>query len=683
MLETSVANLFMVGPAYEKRLKKLNIEKVVDFFYHLPHRYQDYSLVSKINRVQAGETVTIQGKIKEIKNEYTKRGKRLQKAIVADQTGQINVIWFNQTFLVNALKTGTAVSLAGKVEFFGSQMMLVSPEYEITPPPRSPRLVGGPPRGCFSLGPIHTGRLVPVYPETYGVSSKWLRSRIAPLINKSLDLLQDWLPEKIKKKHQLIDLKKAIRQIHFPDNHTEAEQAKERLAFEEMFLIHLAAWQRKKQWQKKSLAYQLFIDQEKILEFISRLPFKLTNAQNRSFKEILHDLAGKQPMSRLLEGDVGSGKTVIAAIAMYAVFLNDFQSALMAPTEILASQHYQTIKTLLGPYGVKIGLLTGSRKLTGGFDILIGTHALIHKHAQFKNLGLVVIDEQHRFGVSQRNKLVKKGKAPHILTMTATPIPRTVALTLYGDLDLSLIDEMPPGRVKVKTWVVPPTKRTAGYQWIEKQIKKDKVQAFVICPLIEESDKEKMKDIKAATAEYERLKKVFRELKLGLLHGRLKALEKEKMINKFREGQIDILVATPVVEVGIDIPRATIMIIEDADRFGLAQLHQLRGRIGRRDLPSYCFLFSKIKNLKRLKYLETNAAGMKLAEYDLQLRGPGEILGLKQHGFPDLRAADFTDLNLIKKTRKAAEEIIDNLEDYPLLKKQLTKYIINNHASSS
>ncbi len=676
-LKTPVSQLFMVGPVYVKRLKKLGIERVEGLYYHFPHRYEDYSIISKINRVQPGEKVTIKGKIQSIKNQYTKRGKRLQKAIIEDETGSIGVTWFNQPFLVRALKKGTRVSLSGKAGWFGRKIVFISPEYEII---RSPMT-------------LHTGRLVPVYPETYGVSSKWLRSRIAPLLSKYSHLIKDWLPEKIKEKYNLQGLKEAINTIHFPENKSAASQAKERLAFEEMFLIHLASLSRKRDWQKKSLAYQLFIDQEKILEFISSLPFKLTKAQQRCVKEILTDLSRSQPMNRLLEGDVGSGKTVVATIAMHAVFLNGFQSALMAPTEILAFQHYQTIKTLLESYGVKTELLTGSRKSSklkaqgSKFDILIGTHALIHKHAKFKNLGLVVIDEQHRFGVEQRAQLVKKGKAPHILTMTATPIPRTVALTLYGDLDLSVIDEMPPGKVRVKTWVVPPRKREAGYDWIRKQVEEKKVQAFIICPLIEESEKESMKDIKAATAEYERLKEVFPSLKLGLLHGRLKSKEKEKVIEEFRNDALDVLVSTSVVEVGIDIPKATIMMIEGADRFGLAQLHQLRGRVGRRNLPSYCFLFTEShspKIHKRLGYLEKTNIGMKLAEYDLRLRGPGELLGTKQHGFPDLRAASFTDETLIRKTRKAAEAAIDNLNRLPGLKKKLKSYTIKiTYASSS
>jgi len=679
-LKTLVSELFMVGPVYVKRLKKLGIEKVEDLLYHFPHRYEDYSIISEINKVQPGETVTVRGKIQKIKNEYTKSGKRVQKATVEDETGSIDVVWFNQPFLVRILKSGTLVSLSGKADWFGRKVVLVSPEYEIIKCQITSH---------ETTATLHTGRLVPVYPETYGVSSKWLRSRIAPLLEKYSYLLIDWLPLKLREEYDLQNLKDAVKAIHFPRNKEEAKKAKKRLAFEEMFLIHLTSLVRKRNWQKKGAAHQLFVDQEKILEFIGSLPFELTEAQKRSVRQVLADLAGQQPMNRLLQGDVGSGKTVVATIAMYAVFLNDFQSALMAPTEILANQHYRTIKTLLEPYGLKIELLTGSQRpkilpkerqpKDQKIDILIGTHALIHKYAQFENLGLVVIDEQHRFGVEQRQKLVKKGKAPHILTMTATPIPRTVALTLYSDLDLSVIDEMPPGRIKVKTWVVPPGKRKAGYHWIEEQIKIHQVQAFIICPLIEESLKESMKDIKAAKAEYERLKGVFRGLKLGLLHGRMKSQEKEKTIERFRQGSLEILVSTPVVEVGIDIPKATIMMIEGAERFGLAQLHQLRGRVGRRNLPSYCFLFSSIhstKATKRLSYLEKTNIGMRLAEYDLKLRGPGELLGTKQHGFPDLRTASFTDLALIRTTREAAEKTVDQLNQFPALKRKLKNYII-------
>lgn len=655
----------MVGPTYAKRLEKLGIKTTEDLLYHFPFRYLDYSLVSPIARVQPGELVTIKGEIISIKNEYTKRGKRLQKAIVADKTGEIAAIWFNQPFLIKTLKMGSTVSLSGKIDWFGRKKVLVSPEYEL----------------LKDKATVHTGRLVPVYHETYRLSSKWLRSRIAPLIEKVLPSLKDFLPPKVKKKYELLDLGLALQQIHFPKSQKEIAKAKERLAFEEFFLIHLATLERKKNWQKKKLAFKFKIDQEKILQFLNNLPFELTQAQKRVLREISADLIKSKPMNRLLEGDVGSGKTVVAATAIYLAYLNGTQSALMAPTEILANQHFQTINQILTPLGVKISLLTGGgRKKEEDFDLIIGTHALIHQRASFKKLGLVVIDEQHRFGVEQRGKLIKKGKAPHLLTMTATPIPRTIALTLYGDLDLSVIDEMPPGRQTIKTWVVPPQKRQAAYQWIEKQVKNTPHQAFIICPLIEESTHETMQSVRAATGEYQRLRKqVFPKLKLGLLHGRLKSKEKKAVLTNFQKGKIDILISTPVVEVGIDIPTATIMMIEAAERFGLAQLHQLRGRVGRGGEQSYCLLFTELqgkKILKRLKALERAKTGMELAELDLQLRGPGEVYGTKQHGFFDLRIASFSDLPLIEKTKQAALGILPRLKAYPRLQAKLKQATI-------
>ncbi len=653
----------MVGPTYAKRLEKLKIKTVKDLIYHFPFRYDDLTLISPINRLQPGETATIRGEVVSMKNEYTKSGKKIQKGVIQDQSGEIEVVWFNQPFLVKTIKIGEKYSFSGKVDWFGRKIVMVSPQYEFL------RLEDKP--------TIHTGRLVPVYPETARVSSKWLRSRISPLLGQVLPEVDDFLADKIKKKNDLIDLAQAIKWIHFPENKTQAEKARKRLAFDELFFVQLAGLKRKKEWQKKNLAHQFSVDQEKILEFLSLLPFELTKAQKRCVKEILKDLSKNKPMNRLLEGDVGSGKTVVAAVAAYVAFLNGFQTAVMAPTAILANQHFITLKQMLSSLGVKVELLTGGRKKTKNqFDLLVGTHALIHRRAHFAKLGLAIIDEQHRFGVEQRARLIKRGKAPHILTMTATPIPRTIALTLYGDLDLSIIDQMPPGRKKVKTWVVPPSKREAAYQWISKRIKGTDEQAFIICPLIEES--ESLQSVKAATVEYKRLsKKVFKNLNLGLLHGRMKVKEKDKIIDQFRQGKLDLLVSTPVVEVGIDIPQATIMMIEGAERFGLAQLHQLRGRVGRGQKKSFCLLFTEItkgKAFQRLKAMERVYLGMDLAELDLKLRGPGEIYGTRQHGFPDLRVASFTDLDLIQKSRQVAEELITKLSQSPLLKKALRDY---------
>jgi len=676
-LQDSIEKLPFVGPTYAKRLAKLEIKTIEDLINHFPFRYDDFSLISPIGQVQVGETVTIKGKVESIKNEYTKLGKKIQKATVSDTSGKIEIIWFNQPFLIKTIKVGECYNFSGKADWFGRKIVLISPEYE-----------------KISTISVHTGRLVPVYPETYGITSKWLRSRVKTALDIFGNQIEEFLLPEIIQKENLIGEKEAIFQIHFPKDKFQAQKARERLAFDELLLIQLAGLLRKQEWQKKQLANKFFVDQEKVLEFMGKLPFELTGAQKKAVKEILTDLAKERPMNRLLQGDVGSGKTVVAAVAMFVSFLNGFQSVIMAPTEILANQHFQTLKTILSPFGINVELITSSHKSTSNLqnptsNITVGTHALLYQNLG-QNVGLVVVDEQHRFGVEQRAELIKKtnltdGKIPHLLTMTATPIPRTIALTLYGDLDLSILDEMPVGRQKVKTWVVPPQKRQSAYEWIRKQVEGTCQQAFIICPLIEES--ETLASIKAVTTEFESLSKiVFPDLKLGLLHGRLKTKEKEKVIEDFRHGNLDILVSTPVVEVGIDIPNATIMMIEGADRFGLAQLHQLRGRVGRSNLESFCLLFTENQNpevIKRLKYLENIHVGMELAEIDLKLRGPGEIYGTKQHGYPDLRVASFTDLALIEKTRKAAEYILNfkfkilNLKDSPLNKK-LEKYKIES-----
>src|SRR5680860_216136 len=485
-LNSSVNKASRLYKMYAKRLEKLGIYTFKDFLYHVPFRYDDFSLISKIGSVQAGETVTIRGEIIEISNEYTRRFKKIQKAKVKDKSGEINVIWFNQPYLLKTIRRGDTVSLSGKIE-----------------------------------------------------------------------------------------------KIHFPKDHLESEEARKRLSFDELFLMQLQVIKRKTEWSKniKGFSFKVKENKEKIDDFISSLPFKLTNAQEKVLSEIYLDLGKEKPMNRLLEGDVGSGKTVVSAITMYIAYLNNFQSVLMAPTEILASQHFNTLNNFFSPLGIKVVLVTGNKKISIqdlDFSILVGTHAVLSDKIDYKNLGLVIIDEQQRFGVEQRALIRKKGNNPHFLTMTATPIPRTIALSMYGDLDLSVIDEMPIGRKRVKTWLTPHHKRKDAYKWIEEEIKTNKIQVFVICPFIEES--ETMTTVKAATKELEILKKqIFPNLKLDILHGKLKAKEKEEVLNNFKNKKFDILVATPVVEVGIDVPNATIILIEAADRFGLSQLHQLRG----------------------------------------------------------------------------------------------------------
>lgn len=656
-LNSSTRELSLVGPYYAGRLERLGITTIKDLLYHVPHRYLDFSLSSPISLAQPGEMLTIKGKVIFIKNQYTRFGKKIQICEVEDASGKITVVWFNQPFLVQTLYPGTTVSLAGKIDWFGRKKALVSPEYEVVK------------KGKRQL---HTKGLVPIYPETSGVSSKWLRGRIKEAV-ENIGIVDDFLPEKIRKREKLLGQKEAFVSVHFPKSFGQAEKARQRLAFDELLFLHLNSLRRKIDWQRHEPAQKLEVDSKLIKIFIDSLPFALTPSQEESVNEILTDMKKSFPMNRLLEGDVGSGKTVVAATGAFATFLNGYQTLVMAPTQILASQHFDTLHKLFDPFKIRVNLITSDivKKDLGRADILVGTHSLIHKKAGFEKVALVIIDEQHRFGVEQRAYLVKKAKdksiSPHVLTMTATPIPRTMALTIYGDMDLSTLTEMPLGRRKITTWVVGPKKREAAYKWVEEQIKTKKNQAFVICPLIEESEKETMQGVKAATEEFARLQKVFTSSHLGLLHGRVKGEEKEKVLGAFRKGAIDILVATPVVEVGIDIPSATIMIIEAAERFGLAQLHQLRGRVGRSDKKSYCLVFSEAKSpkvLARLRAMEKGISGFELAELDLTLRGPGEMFGLKQHGFPQLKAASWQDVKAIKRTKVVAEELLKN---YPSL----------------
>ncbi|MCL4397498.1 ATP-dependent DNA helicase RecG [Patescibacteria group bacterium] len=649
-----------VGPAYARKLEKLGIRTARDLLYHLPSRYEDFSLISKIANLQEGETVTVQGKILEIKNVYTKNGFMLQQAKIQDDTGTLDILWFNQRFLTRVLHKDDYVSLSGKVEKNNHKLQLTAPQYEVIYPGK---------------GAIHTGRLVPVYPETEGISSKWLRGKIHTLLEniREVGKINEYLPKVVLEENGLMPLQEAIIKVHFPDNLKQAEEAKKRLAFDELLLAQVQAKVRRDELQKKQVGNKLEIVgvRKDLTALTARLPFELTAAQKKVVNEIYQDLASARPMNRLLQGDVGSGKTVVAALAMLATTLNGFQAALMAPTEILANQHYETLRKL----GMDVGIATGSKKDYQNKGIIVGTHALLSDDLNFKKLGLIVIDEQHRFGVSQRAKLAEKGINPHILTMTATPIPRTIALTLYGDLNLSVLDELPKNRLPVKTWVVPKHKRKAAYEWIKQQ----KTQAFIVCPLIEES--ETLQTVKSAKTEYDYLSKnVFPDLKLGLLHGRMKPKEKDKVLEDFRRGKLDILVATPVVEVGIDIPTATIMVIEAADRFGLAQLHQLRGRVGRADRQSYCLLFTENESeyaVKRLKNLEKINNGMELAEIDLRFRGPGQRFGTAQHGRWDLRIADFSDLDLIERTNQLAQKVTLNLENFPLLRQLLEESKIN------
>ena len=652
-ITNSVGTLPYVGPSYEKKLNKLGITTVKELLYHVPHRYIDFSKDIPISQTKVGDIVTIKGKVGFLKNQYTRSGRKIQMGEVEDSSGKILVIWFNQPFLVRNIFPGERLSLAGKIDWFGRSKALISPMFE---------------KENLS---IHTGRIVPIYPETSGLSSKWLRGRIKYIYDNYQNQITETLPKNILDEVKLAKFPEAIKFIHFPQNMSQAEEGRKRLAFDELLTLQLSSLKRRKEWQKKQVINRLKISNQEVEGFISTLPFILTDSQKKVLEEIKIDLSKKNPMNRLLEGDVGSGKTVIAAISTFIAFSNGFQSVIMAPTQILAEQHYQTFSKLFKKYKARISLITSIKQTTqiGRSDIIIGTHSLIQDKVNFDQVAFVVIDEQHKFGVSQRDKLITKTKgkevAPHLLVMTATPIPRTVALTLYGDQDLSVITEMPKGRIPPTTWVVPQEKRAGAYVWIKNLITREKAQAFVICPLIDKSGSEILSEVKAVKSEFLSLKKIFKGIKLDILHGKIK--DKNSIIDKFRKGKTDILISTPVVEVGMDIPNASIMLIEDADRFGLAQLHQLRGRIGRGLKKSYCLLFSESTSKKtelRLSALKKETSGFKLAEIDLTLRGPGEIFGLKQSGLPELTIARWQDINLIKKAKSVAKKYYTRLSGF-------------------
>jgi ATP-dependent DNA helicase RecG len=705
-LSTPIEQVPRIGPSLQKKLKKLGIKTVKDLIFHFPHRYEDFSNLTKIANVKVGEKACVRGKILAIENTKTwKKRMILTEAIVKDESGAIKVIWFNQPYLINVLKKGDLVSLAGKIAFGRKskrdlpEIYLQSPTFEKIFPEKEL---------------VHTGRIVPIYPETEGLSSKWLRMMIRPLLKKLKDKIEEFLPEEILKKYKLLPIKKAIWQVHFPDSLNLAKKAKERFSFEELFLLQLKILKEKLKLKSKR-AISIPFNLELIKKFIDSLPFELTEAQKKAAYQILKDLEKERPMNRLLQGDVGSGKTVVAILAALEVAKAGYQVALMAPTEILAKQHLKTFSEFLKNFEIEIGLLTSGdcgisnkkvsekelleRVKEGKVKILIGTHSLIQNKVEFKNLALVILDEQHRFGVEQRAKLVQQStignqqstiKIPHLLSMTATPIPRTLALTIYGDLDLSIIDQLPRGRKKVITKAIAPSQREKAYKFIRKEIEKGR-QVFVICPRIEPTDDKRLEnenkqimswaEVKAVKEEYQKLsKEVFPDLKIGMLHGKMKTEEKERIMKDFKDGKIDILVSTSVVEVGIDVPNATIMMVEGAEKFGLAQLHQFRGRVGRGKYQSYCFLFTESpskKTAQRLQAIMECQDGFKLAEKDLEIRGPGEIFGQKQWGIPDLAMASLTDIFLVEKTRNAAKEILEKgwqLKNYPTLKRKLEEF---------
>jgi ATP-dependent DNA helicase RecG len=663
-----VTDLEGIGPHYAKILRKLNISKVGDLLLHKPSKYIDLRKVTEINKCKAGNLVTVKGQITGSNMLRSKRGVDIQIFDIEDSTGKLSLVFFNQKFIFSSLKKGVQVSAAGKIEFFGRKLAIFNPFYEIS-------------NLKSSKMNLHTGRLVPIYPETKGIGSKWLRAKITDAFERIKDKIEDpLLPEDIKT-YRLVSFTDAIGGIHFPQSQVDVKKAIERLSFGEILNITLASRLRKQKWIEISPVNKIKIDSGYIQEFKNLLPFKLTSSQENSIIEIYSDLKNPtKPMNRLLEGDVGSGKTVVAASAIYAAYKNNLKSAVMAPTQILAKQHFDTLKNIFFKTGIKLKLITSQGKEGGleGEDVYVGTHALIYNKSEIKNVSLNIIDEQHKFGVEQRSLLIRKGKeaktAAHILTMTATPIPRTIAMVAYSDLELSVLKELPQGRIPIKTWVVPPKKRSSSYEWIKKKIKETNSQVYVICPLIEESEYEMLSSLKAVTTEYKKIKKEFSGFSVGLLHGRLKNDEKTEILRQFKNDKLDILVSTPVVEVGIDAPNATIMLIEDAQRYGLAQLHQLRGRVGRGNKQSFCLLYTEnptTSALTRLNALKKNLTGFELAELDLKLRGPGELLGTLQHGFAKLNFADWNNKKMIEDAKSLTEKITNNKNLYKNLIKEV------------
>jgi len=673
MLNEPLSQTLRTTKKHIYKLEQLGIRTVKDLIKYFPRTYNDKREFTKIIDIKTDEISTVKGFLRNLYTLRTKYGKKITRGVLTDDTASIEVVWFNQPHLVRMLGGDTEIILSGKAKFAFNKITLQSPSYE---------------QLKQNEEQIHSGGIIPVYHESEEINSKWLREKLKPLIKTATDEIKDYLPEKIRKEQYLIELKDAIKNIHFPESPKKLEQAKKRLSFDELFLLQIKILQKKWRWKKIQTHEKkdIKIEKKHTEKIIKNLPYTLTNAQKRVLTEIYTDLQSNLPMSRLIQGDVGSGKTIIAILSAIQVVKNGHQVAVMAPTEILAQQHYKNFIKILKEEGINIQFLAGStpkkkkeeilmQMKTHTVDIIIGTHSLIQENIGFYKLGLSIIDEQHRFGVKQRNTL-KKFDSPHMLAMTATPIPRTLAITIYGDQDISIIDEMPKGRQKITTGMVPEKKRLTAYRWVEDQIKKGR-QAFIICPLIDESDTLGVKSVKQ---EYAFLKEhIFKEINIGLLHGKLKQEEKDEIMEEFKENKIKILVSTSVIEVGIDIPNATIMIIEGAERFGLAQLHQFRGRVGRGEHKSYCFLFTgklSEEGLKRMKSMEKYDDGFKLAEIDLEIRGPGEIYGVKQSGIPDLKIASLTDFESIKLARNVAEKIINKdpeLIEHQTIKREIEK----------
>jgi ATP-dependent DNA helicase RecG len=676
-LEAPLTAIDGIGPKSAKTLHKLDLETLEDLLWHLPRRYDDYSQLKTINRLMYGEEVTVIGTVEDISVRAVKNGRmQLVEAVISDGTGALRATWFNQPWIADQLRPGRPIVISGKVDQYLGRLTMNGPEWE-----------------ALERKQLHTNRIVPVYPLTSGVTAKWLRRVIHSVVTRLAPRVPDHLPQSVLDSADLLPLSTALQQVHFPDNWENLHRAQHRLAFDEMFLLQLGVLHQKSAWEQLSCP-PLNVENPWVAQFQDALPYELTKSQQDALKDIRDDLASARPMNRLLQGDVGSGKTVIAAFAVGITAANQAQTAIMAPTSILADQHYHTLLDLL-PSAADIPadairLLIGAtpeaekqeirEKLADGkIQVVVGTHALIEEPVNFRNLGLTIIDEQHRFGVEQRAKLRAKGDNPNLLVMTATPIPRSLALTIYGDLDQTLIDEMPPGRIPIETSVLRPVERMRAHNFVIGQLEHGH-QAFIIYPLVEGSEKVQAK---AAVDEHQRLQDdTFVGYKVGLLHGRMRQDEKENVMSQFRTGEYHVLVSTSVVEVGLDIPNATVILIEGANRFGLAQLHQFRGRVGRGKIKSYCLLIPDSENEadnQRLSAMKSTNDGFELADLDLKQRGPGDFLGTRQSGFAELRTARLTDVRLIEKARQQAKRLFAsdpelNQPKYALLSEKMASF---------
>ena len=672
-IDKSVQFVKGVGPRRAGLLRRLGIQTVEELLYYFPRDYQDRRFFHSISSLREGEVATIRGKVLASGIIETRRRKKIFRLVVGDETGKIPCTWFNQPYLKENFHRGEEIVFSGKVQKY-RVLQMINPEYEKS--------------GEKKESLIHAGRIVPFYPLTEGLNQKALRRVIRRALEEYLPHLPDMLPEELRQRWKVTTFQRAMNDIHYPPDYASLREARKRLILDEFFLLQLGLAVKRARQALEERALPHRTDSLLLETFIKSLPFRLTRAQGRAIWEIKKDMKGPRPMNRLLQGDVGSGKTLVAVGGLVFTVDNGYQGAIMVPTEILAQQHYQNLQEMLAPLKIKVALFTGGVKSAereellkeiknGKSQLVVGTQALIQERVIFKKLGMVVADEQHKFGVLERARLREKGYSPHVLVMTATPIPRTLTLTVYGDLDISILDELPPGRKKVRTYWIGPAKLTRAYDFIREEVRK-KRQAFIIYPLIEESES---LQVKAAAEMFQHLQKwVFSGIRLGLVHGRMPTAEKEKIMNEFRARRIDILVSTVVVEIGIDIPDATVMLVENAERFGLAQLHQLRGRVGRSRYQSHCILQGNPRTeqgVKRLQAMKNIDDGFVIAQEDLEIRGPGEFFGTRQHGLPEIRIGRIlADVNLMEFARRQAFRLIEkdpHLSDpkYSLIREKL------------